>query len=137
MNRPTFEDGVNACLAADPRYPRDAYIAIRDALDHAQQLLVQSGARRIAGHLNGPELLAGFRDWSLRQFGPLARLVLGTWGITTTGDVGRVVFNLIEAGVFSKSDSDHPADFDDVFDFHEAFDEPFQPAGCAAGPDLE
>jgi uncharacterized repeat protein (TIGR04138 family) len=132
MNRPTFEDGVAACLVADARYTRDAYLCVRDALEHAQKLLIDSGQRRIVGHLTGPELLIGFRDLALRQFGPLARLVLGTWGITTTGDVGHIVFNLIDAGVFSKTDSDHQAEFEEVFDFAEAFDEPFQPTGCAA-----
>ena len=99
---------------------------------HAQKLLIDSGQRRTVGHLTGPELLTGFAISPCDNLGRLARLVLGTWGITTTGDVGRIVFNLIDAGVFSKTDSDHQADFEDVFDFAEAFDEPFQPTGCAA-----
>jgi uncharacterized repeat protein (TIGR04138 family) len=46
--------------------------------------------------------------------------------------VGHIVFNLIEADVFSKSDQDQLADFDNVFDFTEAFDAPYRPLPAAA-----
>ena len=63
----------------------------------------------------------------LAQFGPMARVVLVTWRLESTLDVGHVVFNLIEAEVFSKSEADQLSDFDGVFGFEEAFDAPFRP----------
>jgi uncharacterized repeat protein (TIGR04138 family) len=125
--RPTFHEGVLLCLTRDARYPKEAYTLVRDALDHAQKSLASRDKRRAVGHLNGPEILDGFRDLSLRQFGPMARLVLDTWGLRSTLDVGHIIFNLIEAEVFSKSDEDRLSDFEDVFDFDEAFDAPFRP----------
>ncbi len=125
--RLTFDDGVRECLARDPRYPKEAYLLVRDALDHAQKRLAQRNRRRATGHLNGPEILDGFRDLALSQFGPLSRVVLATWGLHSTLDVGHVVFNLIEARIFSKSDDDQISDFADVFDFEKAFDAPFRP----------
>jgi len=130
--RPSFDEGVRLCLARDARYPKEAYPLVRDALDHAQKLVAARDKRRSVGHLNGPEILEGFRDLVLDQFGPLARVVLETWGLRTTLDVGHVVFNLIEAEVFSKSDDDQLADFKGVFDFAEAFDAPFRPAPAPA-----
>lgn len=124
--RLTFEEGVSQCLARDPRYTREAYALVRDALDHAQRNLAARDKRRAIGHLNGPEILEGFRDLVLTQFGPMARLVLETWGLRTTLDVGHIVFNLIEVQVFSKSDRDQLADFDGLFDFHDAFDAPYK-----------
>jgi uncharacterized repeat protein (TIGR04138 family) len=126
--RPTFDEGVRLCLAQDARYPKEAYALIRDALDHAQKRLAARDKRRAIGHLNGPEILDGFRDLALTQFGPMARVVLDTWGLRATLDVGHVVFNLIEAEVFSKSDDDQISDFAGVFDFEEAFDAPYRPA---------
>jgi uncharacterized repeat protein (TIGR04138 family) len=126
--RPTFDEGVRHCLARDGRYPKEAYALVRDALDHAQKRLAAGDKRRASGHLDGPEILEGFRDLVLAQFGPLARVVLDTWSLRSTLDVGHVVFNLIEAEVFSKSDEDKLSDFEDVFDFEEAFDAPFRPA---------
>jgi uncharacterized repeat protein (TIGR04138 family) len=125
--RPTFDEGVRECLARDDRYGREAYALIRDALDHAHKQLVLKDKRRSIAHLNGPEILEGLRELALTQFGPLARMVLETWGLRSTLDVGHVVFNLIEAEVFSKSDDDQLSDFDSVFDFAEAFDAPYRP----------
>jgi uncharacterized repeat protein (TIGR04138 family) len=105
---------------------------IRDALDHAQKLVAARDKRRGVGHLDGPEILEGFRDLALTQFGPLARIVLETWGLHATIDVGHIVFNLIEADVFSKSDRDQLSDFDNVFDFTEAFDAPYRPLPASA-----
>ena len=130
--RPSFDDGVQLCLTRDARYPKEAYPLIRDALDHAQKLVSARDKRRGVGHLDGPEILEGFRDLALTQFGPLARIVLETWGLRATIDVGHIVFNLIEADVFSKSDRDQLADFDNVFDFTEAFDAPYRPLPAAA-----
>ena len=38
-----------------------------------------------------------------------------------------MVFNLIRAGIFGKTDSDRLEDFCDGYDFHEAFVKPFLP----------
>lgn len=130
--RPTFDEGVRLCLAKDARYPKEAYALVRDALDHAQKRVAARDKRRATGHLNGAEIMDGFRDLALAQFGPLARVVLDTWSLGSTLDVGHVVFNLIEAEVFSKSEEDQLSDFEAVFDFEEAFDAPFRPA--AGGP---
>lgn len=126
MNRPTFDDAVALCRKRDSRYEREAYSFVRDALDHAQKMLASTQPHRGRGHVNGWELLEGFRDLALRQFGPLARLVLETWGIRQTSDVGAIVFLLIEAGAFSRSETDQPSDFDNVYDFAEVFDRPFE-----------
>jgi len=47
--------------------------------------------------------------------------------VRSTGDVGRMVFNLIEAGVFGRADDDRIEDFENGFSFEEAFLAPFRP----------
>jgi uncharacterized repeat protein (TIGR04138 family) len=44
-----------------------------------------------------------------------------------TADVGQMVFNLVQAGIFGKTDEDTAESFRDVFDFREAFVAPFRP----------
>jgi len=127
MNRPTFEEGVAASVARDPRYKEEAYAFVRDALDRTIKQQLESGQRRPPGHVAGPELVAGARDHALDLFGPLSRTVLESWGVETTGDLGHIVFNLIETGVFSKSATDQQSDFEAVFDFEEVFEKPFRP----------
>jgi uncharacterized repeat protein (TIGR04138 family) len=65
------------------------------------------------------------RDLALERFGPMARTVLEFWGIESTVDVGGVVFALVDCGLLIKQDGDSVADFEDVFDFAEAFDEEY------------
>lgn len=130
MPNPDFADIVALICKEDPRFDRRAYDFVRLGLDHTVKEIRRKDAARTEGsrHVNGPELLAGLRGYALDQYGPLAKTVLNAWGVTRCRDFGDIVFNLIEHGVFSKTDSDRPEDFADVFDFNEAFVKPFQPA---------
>jgi uncharacterized repeat protein (TIGR04138 family) len=54
--------------------------------------------------------------------------VLHSWGVHCTEDIGNMVFNLIGAGIFGKTEEDSIEDFKNVYDFKEAFEKPFVPA---------
>lgn len=55
--------------------------------------------------------------------------VLEYWGVRASDDVGEMVFNLIGAGVFGKTESDSVEDFRRALDFRAAFVTPFEPRG--------
>ena len=38
MQEVTFEEALEQILAADPRYRRDAYLFVREALDYTQKI---------------------------------------------------------------------------------------------------
>lgn len=87
-----------------------------------------AGSRGTAGrgrsgerHVSGRELCEAARLYGLQQYGFLAPKVLETWGIRATGDFGELVFNMIAAGQMRKTRADRREDFDDVYDFAEAF----------------
>jgi uncharacterized repeat protein (TIGR04138 family) len=71
--------------------------------------------------VSAAELLDGIRSIARAQFGPLTRGVLADWGVRATRDFGEIVFLLIDVGTMKKNDEDTLEDFDDVFDFVEAF----------------
>ncbi|MFY8268228.1 MAG: Minf_1886 family protein, partial [Terrimicrobiaceae bacterium] len=81
------------------------------------------------------ELLDGFRIHALAEFGPMALMVLDYWGVVSTADVGQMVFNLVQAGIFGKTDEDTTESFRDVFDFREAFVAPFRPLSGSLNED--
>jgi uncharacterized repeat protein (TIGR04138 family) len=116
-------------LKEDSRFDRQAYLFVRDGLEHTVRELKKRDAVRakISRHVSGRELAEGLRDYALDQFGPLARTVLNAWGLTETIHFGDIVYNFIEYSVFSKTDSDRREDFADVYAFDEAFDTPFRP----------
>src|SRR5438045_9335232 len=62
--------------------------------------------------------------------------VLSHWGVTRCEDVVHMVFNLIGAGIFGKTDEDSMDDFKAVYDFRDAFVKPFQPEPTVAGKKL-
>jgi uncharacterized repeat protein (TIGR04138 family) len=131
MTKVPFEESVSRALARDARYAADAYAFLRDSLDFTIRG-AQKGRARETGHVSGPELCKGLRDYAVQQYGPMVPTIFETWGIRSTRDIGEMVFNLIAAGAFSKSDTDSPQDFDNIYDFHEAFVKPFLPSRGAS-----
>jgi uncharacterized repeat protein (TIGR04138 family) len=131
MQKIGFAEALDSIVASDPRYQRDAYAFLRDALDFTtkQQKKVKGVSVR---HVTGPELLDGVRQYALKEFGPLVMTVFDNWGIHSCEDIGNMVFNLIGAGVFGKTEEDSIEDFKNVYDFGEAFVKPFAPAKPAA-----
>jgi uncharacterized repeat protein (TIGR04138 family) len=114
---------LDELVRSDPRYPQEAYEFVFEALGHTQKLLGRESAGspgQQEHHVRGPELLGGIRDLALQEFGLMARTVFRMWGINATADFGEIVFNLIEAGLMSKSDEDTRLDFHDVYDLDEA-----------------
>jgi len=77
-------------------------------------------------HVTGRELLEGIRAYATESFGFLARTVLAEWGVSRTQDFGDIVFNLVEAGLLSRTEKDTKSDFADVYDFAEAFEAEFR-----------
>lgn len=131
MQKIGFADALDSVVANDPRYQREGYIFLRDALDFTtkQQKKIKGVSVR---HVTGPELLGGVRQYALREFGPMVMTVFDNWGIHSCEDIGQMVFNLIGAGVFGKTEEDSIKDFKDVYDFEEAFVRPFAPAKPAS-----
>jgi uncharacterized repeat protein (TIGR04138 family) len=127
MQKIGFAEALDSIVASDSRYQRDAYVFLRDSLDFTtkQQKKVKGATVR---HVTGPELLGGVRQYALKEFGPLVMTVFDNWGIHSCEDVGNMVFNLIGAGIFGKTEEDSIEDFKNVYDFEEAFVKPFAPA---------
>ena len=126
MQKIGFSEALDSIVAADPRYQRDAYVFLRDALDFTtkQQKKIKGTTVR---HVAGPELLEGVRQYALKEFGPMVITVFDNWGIHSCEHIGHMVFNLIGAGIFGKTEEDSIEDFKNVYDFQEAFVKPFAP----------
>lgn len=113
-------------VAKDPRYAPAAYCFLYEALTYAQKLFDKrvDSEDEAERHVTGQELLEGVRRYALEQFGPLAPTVFRAWGLKRSEDFGEMVFNLVEAGLMAKTDSDSLSDFADGFRFDEDFENP-------------
>jgi len=112
---------LDELLKRDPRYAPEAYEFVMDTLAYTVKKI---GERR---HVTGRELLFGIRDFALDCWGLMARHVLNSWGIRSTDDFGEIVFNMVNAGLLSKTETDRKEDFSNVYGFVEAFDESYSP----------
>lgn len=123
-------------LCEDTRYKLEAYQFVRAGLKYAQDELGLGSDEPSAEdapappgkvrHVTGQDLSHALRQFAHQQYGYMARLVLASWGITTTSDFGEIVYNLIKIGEMTKSAHDRREDFDDVFDFQQALEQEFE-----------
>jgi len=126
MHEALIEETLEQILANHPQYPRDAYLFVREALDHTQKAVAR-GNRLKRQHVTGQELLAGIREYALQQFGPMTLTLFEEWNIRSCRDFGEIVFNMVESSILGKTERDSRADFDGGYDFDEAFRKPFLP----------
>lgn len=134
MHEISFEEALEQIVAKDPRYTRDTYLFVREALDFSQKNVAKEAKGQMR-HITGQELLGGIRDFALQQFGPMAMLVLEEWGVKRCEDFGEIVFNMVEANLLAKTETDSREDFKGGYDFFETFRKPFMPESKAALPE--
>jgi len=131
MAKINFAEVVEQICENDLRYSSDAYHFVQEGLNHTLKSL-KRGGQHAHRHVSGQELLHGLREFALKEYGPMSKAVLNEWGIKTTDDIGQIVFNLVNASVLGKNDTDSPNDFKNVFTFDDAFVKPFVPRNVTA-----
>lgn len=123
-----FHEVIRLIRKEDDRYEAGAYLFLRRALDHTLKEICERESSRRPRHVTGQELCVGIRDYALQEYGPMTRTLLENWGIHRTEDFGQMVYNLVEFGIFGKTETDSLSDFERVYDFEVAFSEPFRPS---------
>ncbi|MFO1485598.1 MAG: Minf_1886 family protein [Verrucomicrobiaceae bacterium] len=131
MTSISFGDAVKRSVQNDPRYHPAAYELVRDALHIATRKFRDENADD--QHVSGQELLEGFREHVISEYGPLSLMILDQWGLHRGEDVGNIVYNLISVGYFGKNDGDSIEDFAGGYDFQTAFSAPFLPSSSRSG----
>lgn len=101
-----FWQAVEQIREKDPRFKPEAYALVMESLDFTIRRL---GERR---HVSATELLRGLCDHARERYGLLAYTVIESWGITSAKQIGGIVYQLIEAGVLARQESDRFEDFD-------------------------
>jgi uncharacterized repeat protein (TIGR04138 family) len=130
MTELQFADEVLARIRQrEDRFDERAYFFVLAAIEFLQTRLP---ARR---HVTGAELAWACRDFALQQFGLLAPDVLEHWNVRRTEDLGRIVFTLVSVGLLSTQPTDRETDFAGVYDFGEAFREPYHWEGVSRTED--
>src|SRR5437773_1680506 len=80
MKKIGFAEAVDSVVKSDPRYDREAYSFLRDALDFTLKQRKKNKEDE-SRHVAGQDLLEGVRQFALREFGPMVTTVFDYWGI--------------------------------------------------------
>lgn len=101
--------------------------AAREFVDHALRFAQKKFAKSLDdAHISGRQLLEGIRELALKEFGMMTIPVFRHWGIASTEDFGRIVWDLVERGDMRKTERDRLSDFSGVYDFEDAFDRGYE-----------
>ncbi len=117
---------IQELVEKDPRYQEEAYVFVREGLDYTVHEKNEVPKNQ-SHHVRGWELAEGIREYAIREYGPVSLRVLRHWGIESCEDIGEIVYNMIEAQILGKTPEDDKTDFHGVYDFEEAFRDPFLP----------
>src|SRR5258708_10341533 len=95
----SFNEIVEEIVRKDPRYEAAAYEFVKEALEFTikQNKRSQTG---LNAHVTAKELLAGFHQYALKEFGPMAMTVFEYWRVTSFLGVGDIVVSLIWSRLF-------------------------------------
>lgn len=115
-NELNFLSTIESIAEKDTRYKSEAYLFVISALNFTVSRL------KVRRHVSGKELLEGIRLYAIGQFGSMSRIVFEHWGIKSCEEFGNIVFNMVNAKLLSKTETDSIEDFKDSYDFKEAFD---------------
>jgi len=114
------DDVMSRIRARGGRYHERAYLFVLAAIEYLQSRL------EVRRHVGGPELAWACRDFAREQFGLLAPVVWGHWGIERTEDIGRIVYTLVEVGLLVTQPGDAEADFEGVYQFADVFGDSYE-----------
>jgi uncharacterized repeat protein (TIGR04138 family) len=112
-----FFTKLAAVRKKDGRYKDEAYLFVMAALARAVKDLAEPR------HVTGPELLGWIQEEAEEQFGPMAVTVFEHWGVKNSLDFGHIVFNMVQEGILSKTESDSLEDFRDAVFIQNLFDD--------------
>src|SRR5438552_18309185 len=99
-----FREGImDRIRIREPRFDEQAYLFVLSALEMCQAQLT------VRRHITGIELAHSCRHLALERYGVMARVVLEHWGLSSTADIGDIVFTLVGWG-FVLSQPQDPSD---------------------------
>jgi len=117
---------IEQIASSDGRYHHEALRFVYEGLGATVRKLSNETPHAKVGHISGQDLSKGLGELAIEKWGRLARVVLNNWGVSTTADLGNIVYLMIENHWMSAQPSDNLEDFEDVFDFETVFEKQFK-----------
>ena len=114
-----FWEAIKQIRLRDDSYQPELYSFVMESLDFT---IRTAGERR---HVSASELIDGMCTFAKDRFGLLAHTVLQGWGVRTTADIGKAVYQLVDAELLAKQETDQPTDFNIDCDLVEVLEDKY------------
>lgn len=121
-NSAAYDAVIDRLVRKYPQWKPEAYDFLRRAMDLGADVIA---SKREKKHLSAQELYLSCCMYAHKIYGPMAEMVLASWGVHTASDIGSLVYNLIDEGVFSKQKEDRREEFDELPDLVDLLNEPY------------
>jgi len=105
----------------DGRYSAEAIRFVYEGLSYTAKEIAAKPS-----HVSGQTLCEGLKKLAIEKWGRLAMLVLNSWGVKTTRDLGEIVYLMIKHEWMSAQPADSIDDFTNVYDFKTVFKDQFK-----------
>lgn len=126
---PNIQTTIEDVVATLEGITVDAYFFIQQGVHLASEQVhgpqpenAEAGTR----HVTGRQLCETLRNLAIQRWGLMASVVLRSWGLRSTRDIGRLVFAFVDAGIWQKTPTDSIEDFNAVYSFREAFEQQYR-----------
>ncbi|KIE58900.1 hypothetical protein A946_05720 [Methylacidiphilum kamchatkense Kam1] len=126
MRKRDFTSIVEEIVEKDSRYLKESYYFVREGLEHTLKTIGKQKHQKIE-QLSGKQILEGLKDYALKEFGPMSKLVLNEWGVKSCKDFGQMIKNMDLYGLLGKTEMADLKDFQKGYSFTTAFVKPFLP----------
>lgn len=114
-------------VASEMGVPLEALQFVYDALQFAPQYAGEEPDDIDARmrHCSAAEFCEGFLLFAKDTFGRSDYVaILKAWSMSTSEEVGRIVYELVERGLLERQEGDKPSDFDGRFNLDQAANSP-------------
>ncbi|MBN2843307.1 MAG: hypothetical protein JXM68_09470 [Sedimentisphaerales bacterium] len=118
-----LEKNLINILRNDGRYTLAAVNFLREGLDYCIKKYYPGNDGANPTHVTGYQLCIALRELALSRWGYMAPFVLRYWNINSTRDFGEIVYLLIDHEYMRRNDEDSIEDFDNIYDFSDAFEQ--------------
>lgn len=120
ISKEDYRKRIDAIVAEDTRYHREAYSFVVMALNYAVLVVFKTK------EISAAEMIEGIQKYGLEKFGPMCLAVLEYWGIYNCSDIALIIYNLIDKGVVVGDKQAVLRDFEKhSFDFKTVLERPY------------
>lgn len=117
---------IEEIATEDGRYNAQALKFVYEGLGATIRKIKEAADEDQPRHISGADFSRGLARLAIERWGRLSRMVLNRWGVSSTRDLGEIVYLMIDHKWMTAQETDRIEDFNEVYDFEDVFEKHFK-----------